>query len=469
MRVAVTGAGGRLGSALVAALADAPFTGPAGPIAWRRDAFDLDAPDGIGARLDRDRPEVVVHAAAWTDVDGCALDPELAIRRNGTATGVLAAACAERGIDLLIVSTNEVFERGVDATAGRGSRPTRPSPATRTAPRSSRASGSPPRRSTSGPAPRSGSPGRRGCSGRPGATSRAGSSTPPSVPGPPASRCAPSATSGARRPTPPTSPTRSSSCSPRTRSAGSTTSSTGCSRRGRTGPATSSRRAGIDVEVVNVPMSTWERPSRPPRWGVLAATPLPSGEPLRVWPDAMADYAPRLLRAGAGRAREREPSAVVAARRPLRRDRPACRQRGSFRELWRAGDFPDEPFVQANLSTSAAGVLRGLHLHRRQDDLWIVADGRAFVALVDVRPMLDGSGQRPAHRDARAARRRVGRHPDRGRPRLPRARAAPAHLPRDQRVRRLRRARLRLGRPGRRGRLAAARGDPGRAPDPVRA
>ena len=70
-------------------------------------------------------------------------------------------------------------------------------------------------------------------------------------------------------------------------------------------------------------------------------------------------------------------------------------QRGSFRELWRAGDFPDEPFVQANLSTSVAGVLRGLHLHRHQDDLWIVADGRAFVALVDLRPMLDGTGTAP--------------------------------------------------------------------------
>jgi dTDP-4-dehydrorhamnose 3,5-epimerase len=70
-------------------------------------------------------------------------------------------------------------------------------------------------------------------------------------------------------------------------------------------------------------------------------------------------------------------------------------QRGSFRELWRAGDFPDEPFVQANLSTSATGVLRGLHLHQRQDDLWIVADGRAFVALVDLRPMLDGTGSKP--------------------------------------------------------------------------
>ena len=86
MRVAVTGAAGRLGSALVEALADAPFTGPAGPLAWARDAFDLDAPDAIGGRLDRERPEVVVHAAAWTDVDGCALDPDLAMQRNGVAT-----------------------------------------------------------------------------------------------------------------------------------------------------------------------------------------------------------------------------------------------------------------------------------------------------------------------------------------------------------------------------------------------
>ena len=36
--------------------------------------------------------------------------------------------------------------------------------------------------------------------------------------------------------------------------------------------------------------------------------------------------------------------------------------------------------------------MRGLHLHRRQDDLWIVGEGRAFVALVDVRPALAGDG-----------------------------------------------------------------------------
>ena len=66
--------------------------------------------------------------------------------------------------------------------------------------------------------------------------------------------------------------------------------------------------------------------------------------------------------------------------------------RGAFRELWRAGSFPDVTFVQANLSTSSAGVVRGLHLHQHQDDLWVVGEGRAFVALVDVRPALDADG-----------------------------------------------------------------------------
>ena len=161
---------------------------------------------------------------------------------------------------------------------------------------------------------------------------------------------------------------------------------------------------------MNVPMSTWERPSRPPRWGVLEATPLPSGEPAPVgptrWPITRRDSC---VRRGPGREQSR--AAVVAARRPVRCDRPAADQRGSFRELWRAGDFPDEPFVQANLSTSSAGVLRGLHLHQRQDDLWIVAEGRAFVALVDIGPMLDGTGNAPRIETRGLRLRRMGRHP----------------------------------------------------------
>ena len=69
-------------------------------------------------------------------------------------------------------------------------------------------------------------------------------------------------------------------------------------------------------------------------------------------------------------------------------------ERGSFRELWRRSRLP-EAFVQANLSSSAPGVLRGLHLHREQVDHWIVAAGTAFVALVDARPLLDAGGSRP--------------------------------------------------------------------------
>jgi dTDP-4-dehydrorhamnose 3,5-epimerase len=79
--------------------------------------------------------------------------------------------------------------------------------------------------------------------------------------------------------------------------------------------------------------------------------------------------------------------------------------RGSFREIWRATQpdgggqpasvAPGWPFVQANLSTSATGVLRGLHLHRRQLDYWVVASGKAFVALVDVRVLLEGRDEPP--------------------------------------------------------------------------
>lgn len=41
--------------------------------------------------------------------------------------------------------------------------------------------------------------------------------------------------------------------------------------------------------------------------------------------------------------------------------------------------------VQSNLSRSRAGVLRGLHFHRRQADYWCYVEGTAFVALVDLR------------------------------------------------------------------------------------
>ena len=111
MRIAVTGAGGRLGGAVTAALTlRRPLDNVVSVESWSRPLLDLDRPDTLAALVRERRPDVVVHCAAWTDVDACAREPELAMRRNGEATTVLATTCTEAGTDLLFVSTNEVFD-----------------------------------------------------------------------------------------------------------------------------------------------------------------------------------------------------------------------------------------------------------------------------------------------------------------------------------------------------------------------
>ena len=61
--------------------------------------------------------------------------------------------------------------------------------------------------------------------------------------------------------------------------------------------------------------------------------------------------------------------------------------RGQFMETFRKDRFPERTWeiVQCNRSDSAAGVLRGLHFHRRQVDYWHVSHGEVRVALADLR------------------------------------------------------------------------------------
>jgi dTDP-4-dehydrorhamnose reductase len=56
------------------------------------------------------------------------------------------------------------------------------------------------------------------------------------------------------------------------------------------------RQARLEVTTEDVPASTWPRLSSPPAWAVLEPTPLPGGEPMRPWQAALADYLPSLLR-----------------------------------------------------------------------------------------------------------------------------------------------------------------------------
>jgi dTDP-4-dehydrorhamnose 3,5-epimerase len=58
-------------------------------------------------------------------------------------------------------------------------------------------------------------------------------------------------------------------------------------------------------------------------------------------------------------------------------------ERGWFAELARASALP-KPFVQANLSRSRAGVIRGLHYHERgQDDVFVCLEGMVRVVVLD--------------------------------------------------------------------------------------
>ena len=108
-RVAITGAAGQLGRELVRAFADAGDD----VLELARPDFDITSAPDL-ERLSTWVPDVVVNAAAWTDVDACARDPERAKRINGAAAGAVARAAADAGALAVQISTNEVFDGQLD-------------------------------------------------------------------------------------------------------------------------------------------------------------------------------------------------------------------------------------------------------------------------------------------------------------------------------------------------------------------
>jgi dTDP-4-dehydrorhamnose reductase len=113
VRVVVTGAAGMLGRDLLAALAGEET------LALTRREADLADPGAFARAAEPFRPEVIVHTAAYADVDGCERDPARAERDNVTATRHVAELAARAGAWLLHVSTDYVFD-------GEGRRPYRP-------------------------------------------------------------------------------------------------------------------------------------------------------------------------------------------------------------------------------------------------------------------------------------------------------------------------------------------------------
>src|SRR5215211_839352 len=106
VKILVSGSGGQLGLELAALL---PWRGHE-VVSLSRGELDVADFGAVGLALEEHSPDVVVNAAAYTNVDGCETETDLAYRVNALGPRNLAQLCEERGCDLLHVSTNYVFD-----------------------------------------------------------------------------------------------------------------------------------------------------------------------------------------------------------------------------------------------------------------------------------------------------------------------------------------------------------------------
>ncbi|MEQ1656545.1 MAG: dTDP-4-dehydrorhamnose reductase [Nitrospira sp.] len=102
MRILITGANGQLGCELRRVFASETLI--------LKDLPDFDL---TGTRVEEEvaetRPDLVIHAGAYTDVDGAEREPDRAMAINAAGTAQVARAAARAGARLLYISTDYVF------------------------------------------------------------------------------------------------------------------------------------------------------------------------------------------------------------------------------------------------------------------------------------------------------------------------------------------------------------------------
>ncbi len=110
VKVLVTGGTGQLGT-------DVRLTCEAAGdevVAVDRSTLDVLSRDAVHAAITTLVPDVVYHCAAWTAVDACESDPDLALAANGLAVRWVAEACDRVGARLVHISTDYVFDGTLD-------------------------------------------------------------------------------------------------------------------------------------------------------------------------------------------------------------------------------------------------------------------------------------------------------------------------------------------------------------------
>ena len=115
-RILITGSSGMLGVDLAQDLEKkyvvigTDIVQSAKRIARRFYKADITDHKRIKAIIEKIRPDIVIHTAAWTDVDGCELDKDKAYAVNSVATRNIAASCKDIDAVLIYISTDFVFD-----------------------------------------------------------------------------------------------------------------------------------------------------------------------------------------------------------------------------------------------------------------------------------------------------------------------------------------------------------------------
>ena len=106
MKLLITGAAGMLGRDVMLAAGNAGHD----VVGFGHTELDITDADPVEAKLDAERPDVVINCAAWTDVDGAEESEQSAMSVNGTGAGKIAGAAATVGASVVYVSTDYVFD-----------------------------------------------------------------------------------------------------------------------------------------------------------------------------------------------------------------------------------------------------------------------------------------------------------------------------------------------------------------------
>src|SRR5881296_4017745 len=105
MKIVILGTGGRLGAALVC-----EYGGKYDVDGFNHTQLDLSNLNGVREKLRALNFDVLINAAAFTNVDLCETERDRAFMINGEVPGVVAEICREKGAKLIHFSTDYVFD-----------------------------------------------------------------------------------------------------------------------------------------------------------------------------------------------------------------------------------------------------------------------------------------------------------------------------------------------------------------------